>query len=469
ADDRGDVLVELASPLPAPVRDGERSEQPSQYSESAAALLTKACADLGDRAAAVRAVCVTGTSGTIVPCDARGVPTGNAVLYDDRRAHVEADLLRTSSPAPPATAALIAAPTSTLARLGWLAAHASAALYLHTSDVVATMLLGRVAATDTSHALKAGVDPVLAEWDTELLDAVGVPRRSLPDLVHPGTALGTIDTGVARDLGLPADVTVIAGMTDGCTGQLAAGAVADGDTVGVLGTTLVVKAVSTTPVIGFDGAVYSHYAPDGRFWAGGASNVGAGVLNTEYGDVGLSELDRAAERSRPHAVRYPLPGQGERFPFTDADVRGFTAGEVPDRASAFRVLLEGVAFTERLGLETLNRLGIRSDTHRVAGGASASPVWNRIRASVLNRTLLRPQRPSSAFGAAVLASAGATGEPLADVTARMVGVAERIEPDPEQTERLDERYRTLLDELRDRGLLQAQASGETTTGGELPC
>lgn len=468
ADDHGRVLAEHTTPLPDPVRDGDRSEQSPRYAAAAAELLARACGTLGDRAAAVRAVCVTGTSGTIVPCDARGVPVGDAVLYDDRRGYAAAERLRGAAPSPE-TAALVATPTSPLTRLGWLAARGGAEAYLHTSDVVATMLLGELAATDTSHALKAGVDPVRAEWDESLLDAAGVSRQSLPDLVHPGTVLGPVAAEVARELGLPPEVAVIAGMTDGSTGQLAAGAVTPGDTVGVLGTTLVVKGVSDTPVSGFDGAVYSHYAPDGRFWPGGASNVGAGVLRAEYGDADLTELDRSAGPIRPDAVRYPLRGRGERFPFTDPDFTGFTDGEVPDRATAFRVLLEGIAFTERLGLEALGRLGVRSDSHRIGGGASSSAVWNRIRASVLNRPLLRPERPGSAFGAAVLGCAGSTGEPLSDVTTRMVRVAERIDPDPDQTERLDSGYHQLLRRLRDRGVPDAITPRTTTASGGTSC
>lgn len=458
----GEVLAEHAMPLPAPVREGVRSEQAPRYAQVTGELLAKTRADLGDLAASVRALCITGTSGTLVPCDLQGVPTGNAVLYDDGRGDAIADRLRDAAVSP-ATAALVATPTSPLVRLGWLAAHTDAARYLHSCDVVATALLGRIAPTDTSHALKAGIDPVCAEWDEGLLEAVGVRRASLPDLVHPGTVLGTVDDRVATGLGLPRDVAVVAGMTDGSTGQLAAGAVGIGDTVGVLGTTLVVKGVSDTAIAGFDGAVYSHYAPDGKFWPGGASNVGAGLLRTEYGDADLASLDRSAEPLRPDAVRYPLPSRGERFPFTAPDAVGLTDGEVPDRASAYRVLLEGVAFTERLGLETLGRLGVVSRTHRVAGGASASPVWNRIRASVLNRTLLRPRRPSSAFGAAVLAAAAQSGEDLTAVTGRMVRVAERIDPDPQQTERLDAGYHRLLGRLRERGLVSPEDAPRTTT------
>ena len=201
-DEHGGVHAEHTVPLPAPVREGVRSEQAPRYTQVTAELLAKAQADLGELAGSVRALCITGTSGTIVPCDLQGAPTGNAVLYDDRRGERLAGRLREAA-ASPEVAALVATPTSPLARLGWLAAHTDAARYLHTCDVVTTMLLGRLSPTDTSHALKAGVDPVRAEWDDALLEAIGVRRASLPELVHPGSVLGSVDDRVANALGLP--------------------------------------------------------------------------------------------------------------------------------------------------------------------------------------------------------------------------------------------------------------------------
>ena len=177
-------------------------------------------------------------------------------------------------------------------------------------------------------------------------------------------------------------------MTDGCTAQIAAGAVHDGDTMGVLGTTLVLKAVSETPVESADGAVYSHLAPDGRYWAGGASNAGAGILAVEFAGEDLAALDRQVADTVAGYVRYPLSVAGERFPVADRHLPPLTDGEPRSRLDAYRALLEGVAFVERLGLERLQQLGVTPRRHVIAGGATASPVWNRIRA-----TVLAPARP----------------------------------------------------------------------------
>lgn len=443
----GDVVATAAAPLPPPAVPAPGSqEQPPVHAAAVRSVLRELTAALGTRAAAVAALAVTATSGSVVATDAAGVPRGPVLLYADQRGAAHAGRVSAATGRPVGA-------SSTLARLAWLAARDPTGRYLHVPDVVVADLTGRLV-TDTSHALKAGVDPVTARWPADLVAAAGVPEAALPELVHPGTVVGEVRPDVAAALGLPRGVAVVAGMTDGCTAQLAAGAVAPGRTAGVLGTTLVLKGVAGTEVTGFGGAVYSHLAPDGLWWPGGASNTGAGVL-ADGGGPDLAAADAAAARQGPSPfTAYPLPGTGERFPFVRPAATGFLLGSPPPTPpQRHRALLDGVAFVERLGLERLAALGVASTDHRVVGGGSGSPVWNAIRASVLGRPVVRPAEPSSAFGAAVLAAAAVTGVPPVAAADRMVRPAEVVDPDPGQAAALEEGYRRLVAELHRRGWL----------------
>ncbi len=455
--DDGDVVAEASAALPAPSSPAPgHMQQDATYLHVSEALLRRVTETLGDSAGAIRAMCITGTSGTVVPCDGAGRPSGPAVLYNDQRATAEARRLE--------EAGYDAGATSLLARIGWLHARTRAARFLFTPDVVAAGLLGHVPPSDTSHALKGGIDPVTAQWHDPALAVLGLDRTTVPDLVHPGALLGQVTARAADRTGLPPTVRLYAGMTDGCTAQVGAGAVSPGDTVGVLGTTLVLKAVAETPVNGYGGAVYSHYAPDGRFWPGGASNVGAGLIRTEFPGEDLDRLGAAAERHGPaDAVRYPLPGIGERFPFHRPDAEGFLVGRADTVTERYRTLLEGVAFTERLGLEALASLGVQTVTHRVVGGGSRSHAWNRIRATVLGAPVTRPGRASSGYGAALLAATAHTDSTLTDLTKLLMADAEVIEPDPLQGNRLHDSYERLREELRRRGYLPADARTEEAT------
>jgi xylulokinase len=441
----GAVLGMSRRDLPRPARsEGGHSRQSAAYGDVTLQLVEEVCRELPPSAPPVRAVSVTGTSGTVVPTDPAGRPLAPARLYDDTSA-----------------AAVLGAPAArrapTLGRGRLLLDEVADARLLTTADVALSALAGHVVAGDTSHWLKAGIRLSTKDFDESLLDATGVPRDRLPELVGPGTVVGTVDAGVTSRLGLPSGVLLVAGMTDGCTAQISAGAVHDGDTMGVLGTTLVLKAVSAVDVSTPDGAVYSHAGPDGRFWPGGASNSGGGVLAAEFRTQGASALDAAAATHGPATVvRYPLTRDGERFPVADPAMSDLLSGAPRDDVDAYRAVLDGVALVERLGLERLAALGVRSRRHVLAGGGSRSPVWNSIRSALVGPAVagddddvVLVMGAGSALGAALLAVAGATDQTLTSVVDRLVPPAAPVRPDPRTSAaaaKLWERFRHLLAE-----------------------
>ncbi|MEV8267231.1 FGGY family carbohydrate kinase [Microbacterium sp. NPDC076911] len=451
--EHGATIATRSRSLPVPHGAGGVREQAPLYSDIVIALVAAVVQDLGKQASEVRAICTTGTSGTVVPTDSDGHPVAEALLYNDARGGEYLDSIRATHTG--------GRPNGALLRTAWLQRHRPSRLYLFTPDVVNAALAGRVLPTDTSHALKSGIDPIARTWDHAALDALGVPEQSLSPLVAPGTAIGTVDESVAATCGLPRGVAIIAGMTDGCTSQIATGAVEEGQTVGILGTTLVIKASGASDVTDAAFGVYSHVAPDGLFWAGGASNTGGGVLQRHDAlGVDSREADTAAaDVTAMELVSYPLAGTGERFPVVSSKFSGFTVDKTGAPATAntpierHRADLEGIAFVERLGLERLRRLGVPAGAHFVSGGASSSVVWNTIRASVIGTQLFVPRERSSGFGAAILAAAALADRPFNDTVQRMAAVETTADPDPRQIEPLNERYARFLEQLNTRGLL----------------
>ena len=453
----GKVLAFATGPLAAPERlPGRGRMQAATYAVVALDLVGQVARQLGGRSTGIRALSVTGTSGTVVPVDATGVPVGDARLYDDLSG---ADV-----------AAAHGLPLgSMLARMTTLLRVPGVRGLVPTVDVVAAALVGGPVSTDTSHALKAGIDLAGLRWPHDMMAALGLRDDIVSPLVHPGANLGTVTSAAASRLGLPSGVFVVAGMTDGCTAQLSTGAIHPGDSIGVLGTTLVLKGVADHDVRSADGAVYSHLSPGGAYWPGGASNSGAGVLLAAFPRLdaaGFIELDRrAAERGPATVVRYPLTRPGERFPVADPDLASLTSGEPVDEVEAYRAILEGVAFVERLGLETLAGLGAPTLRHTLAGGATRSAVWNTLRASVIGGSgvdlpvvrlpdgrLPEDRLPDvrlpvsgSAIGAAILAAHGLalTRDPaaaLATTVDRLVAVAVDVVPDRRESEALEQSY-----------------------------
>nr|WP_158882485.1 FGGY family carbohydrate kinase [Amycolatopsis anabasis] len=455
-DGGGAVVATAAEKLPQPERtaDGRSEQDATKWWPAVESALRKVTGELPGRGAEVAAVAVSATSGTIVAVDGRGEPVSPALMYDDRRgaghnakaAELGADRWRALG--------ITVSPTAALGRIAWLRdAVPGAAGIRHTPEVIGAHLLGAPVATDSSHALKSGYDPLTGEWAHEVFDAFGVPAAWLPEVVRPTTVLGTLTRPIA---GLPAGCRVVAGMTDGCAGQLATGAHEPGRFVGILGTTYVLKGVTERLVPDPSGALYSHRHPDGWWLPGGASNTGGEAV---AGTPGLAGLDAAAaERGPAGIVAYPLARSGERFPFVTPDARGFTSGPA-DEVELHRARLEGVAFVERLALDHLRRLGIQVRAPLfAAGGGSKSPLWTRIRATVTGLGLRVSPHAETGYGAALLAAAALLpgGLGAASTAAGLADAGTLVEPDERESDALTGSYRRFCTELHARGWIDEE-------------
>lgn len=470
----GRVLAEAARPLTS-TRDGVRHEQDPHAWLAATADATGEAVGRLDPAqrAAIGAVSLCGTSGTVIEVDAAGAPVGPAVMYDDARAAAEAAEVADTDPARWDRLGYRIQPSwgvATIvhaARAGLPAGHR----FAHQPDVVAAAMCGGPVATDWSSALKSGYDVVELAWPTDVLSGLGVDPATLPEVVAPGAPLGTVAADWSERTGIPAGTPVVGGMTDGCASQLGAGAIGDGDWHSVIGTTLVLKGVTSTPLKDEGGAVYSHRSPvPGRWLPGGASSVGAGALAALLPGADLPVLTREAtsrwDAGAAVVPAYPLTGTGERFPFVRPDATGFALVDgqarelsvLGDGADAYLAVIVGAACLERTCLDVLSAAGgSTSGRYSTSGGGTRSDLWNQVRADVLERPVTIPRSAEPAVGAAILAASsivGATTESdWTSLVRRMSGVASVVEPRAESSARLLQVHAELAEEWRARGWL----------------
>lgn len=454
----GHIIGPVELPLPAPVKNSAGwVSQDAVYATTTRQVLASLTALLGPMdTQRIRALSITGTSGTLVPTNARGGVVGDAVMYNDTRGD--------SFVAEVAATFLPDRPHASLGRLWWLAHHTQADLVLSPADVVARdMTNGGVVATDNSHHLKTGIDPVGLTWPEGACEALGIPPTVMPDLGPSGVVVGVIDDGYATHVGLPTGVAIVSGMTDGCTSQIATGGIGVGDSVGVLGTTFVLKATSATPVTDITKGVYSHLSPDGVFLPGGASNVGLGSMPPELLSGPRHALhdaiEEAGQAGLSSTAHYPLPGVGERFPFSVPSAQATLASTPTSLLDHVRSVMEGVAFVERLGLEVLESYGAVLTRHHVSGGGSKSVVWNEVRASVLDRTLTVPRYSDSAVGAALIAAKARWSTTLTETARALLPPPHQVEPRTQWKAPLEDRWGEFLDMLQKAGYIEPGQPG----------
>jgi sugar (pentulose or hexulose) kinase len=351
----------------------------------------------------IQALCVDGTSATVLLCSPAGQPLTPALMYNDARAVTAAREIAERAPANTAARG----PSSSLAKVlhlrQLLEDDAQPVLALHQADWITGCLRGHFGDSDWNNALKLGFDPVHLRWPEWLADLdLGPIQR--PRCHPPGADLGPIDPEVAKQLNWPADVRLRAGTTDSTAATLAAGAQAPGDAVTSLGSTLVLKVISDRPVSDPRSGVYSHRL--GHLWmTGGASNTGGAVLKQAFTDADLQRLSAQIDpRVETGLDYYPLPRPGERFPVSDPKRAPRLDPRPADDARFLAGLLEGIARIEQAGYARLRQLGAPTPTRILStGGGARNEVWTAIRARILGLPIEAATHQEAAYGAALLA------------------------------------------------------------------
>ncbi len=400
---------------------------------------------------------VTSTSGTLICIDDEGNPLIEALMYNDPKGVYESEVLNKRLDWLTEKLGYKFNSSFGLSKILWVKnnlpdIYERTRFFLSPTDFINLKFTGEFGITDHSNALKFGFDLIDYKWPEDL----DIDMSKLPKVVKPGEFLGNIKREILTDLGITYNIPLFTGLTDGTSGQIASGAVKIGEASTTLGTTLVIKGVTSSLVKDPMGRFYSHLHPEGYGWfPGGSSNVGGEALEKVFPGEDYKELDGKIFDIIPTSlIVYPLVREGERFPFVNPTAKGFVIGEHYSREELYAGYLEGVAYTERLCYETLSKLGIDfGDIVYTVGGGSKSFIWIKIRASDMNKILKRPEIASSAMGSAILGASRIFYSSLDTAVSRMVRIGLEVEPDRNLISKYEDGYRRFVEELSKRGYL----------------
>ena len=353
----------------------------------------------------VKAICVDGTSGSMLPIDTIGRPLCDARMYND--ASTDDGILASISEHAPAQSAAHGATSGAAKALIFQEAHPNLAKTVHQADWIAGQLCG-VYGSDDNNALKTGYDSVGKCWP-DWMEQAGINRALLPAVQEPGTVLGPVLPQIASLFGLPPTAKVVAGTTDGCAAFLATGASQPGDGVTSIGTTLILKMISDKPIFDPGSGIYSHRLL-GNWLAGGASNTGGGVLLDHFTTAEIAHLSTLIDPDTHLGLDYyPLSTHGERFPIADPDLQPRLTPRPDDPADFLKAMFEGIAGVEVLAYAKLRALGApQLSSVRTVGGAAKNEALAGIRERLLDVAIKAPTHVEAAYGSALLAKHGST-------------------------------------------------------------
>jgi xylulokinase len=435
----------------------------------------------------ILAVCCTGQWAVTVAVDRHGQPLMNALSWmDTRGGRYNRDLMRgfpsvqgygmakllrwiRLSGAPPTLSGIDA-----LAHILYIQ-HERPQVYRQTDkflepvDYINLRLTGRCAATQNTAFPYMLVDNRRLDrldYHPGLLQAAGLDRAKLPDLLPAGSVLGPVLPSIAADWGLAPDTPVVVGATDNSTSAVGSGAIHDFDAVAVLGSSgfLACHApFKKTDLIHMLACMPS--ALPGRYLVFAELGNSGKVIDTflynlvycqdgfaggELPDDVYTRLEQVAGQAPPGSDgTLCLPWfNGSMAPQEDPYVRGgfLNLSHTTTRAHLARSVLEGVAFNWRWLRAPLEKfIGRRFTSWRLAGGGAQSPLWAQIMADVIGLPIHRVANPryGNVLGAAFLAFHYLGLLALKDIPGK-VEIAQVYEPRQECQPLYDHLYRQFL-------------------------
>ena len=285
-------------------------------------------------------------------------------------------------------------------------------------------------------------------WSKEMLDICGISEVQLPKLFESFEVVGTVKEDLAKEIGLPGEVKVIAGAGDNAAAAVGTGTVGDGMCNISLGTSGTIFISSKSFGVDENNALHSFDHADGYYHLMGCM-LSAASCNKWWMDEILKTTEYAKEQEPvkklgENQVFYLPYLMGERSPHNDPQARATFIGMTMDttREDMTQAVLEGVAFGLRDSLEVARSLGIQIERTKICGGGAKSPLWKKIIANVMNLKVdVIESEEGPGYGGAILAAVGC-GEyaNVEEAAKKLVKVVDTVEPDAELVAKYEERY-----------------------------
>ena len=455
-DDRGRVLgrggAEHPISQPAP---GAAEQNPDDWWRATKTAVQRALVEANS--VQVAAIGLTGQMHGTVLLDAGGNPVMPAITWADTRADLEVKEI-TSQIGANRLIQLAGSPLATgfqAATVKWVQSNrsdrwSSVARVLLPKDYLRFRFTGAFATdpSDASGTLLLDVNG--RDWSPEILDAVGLDRAMLPNVVGSTAITGELSVEAAEKLGLPPGIPVVAGGGDAPCGAIGAGVVEPTSMLLTISTGTQALVPTNSPKIDSSGRMHTFCSAldrtssqAGWYQMGATMVVGLAMRWLRDQVLGLS-TDQSYDDMTSWAGEVP-PGAdglvflpylaGERTPHMNPLARGMFIGLTSQhgRGHLVRAVMEGVTFALCDAYEVLRQAGANPKTVVLGGGGAKSKLWQQIVADVFGLPV-SPLKTTeqSAQGAALLAGAGIDWFDVVPTAKARAIFADSVEPDPQR-------------------------------------
>ena len=465
ADAKGRPLADCHAPIRYFTPKGEselaREFYPQEILDTATRLIARALSQASVPPSEIAAIAITGQRHGVVFLDDNHRELFISPNVDLRAAFEGATLQEEMGESLYETTGQFPAMLLASAKLRWLEnnhpADRERVKYILTIAGWLALKLTGVAACEPSLAAGIGLlDPTFARRNNATLPKMGVPASLLPPLAQAGNVIGTLQTSIARQCGLPPNIPITLAGADSSTGLVGMGLTRPGDTALVAGWSATIQTLTGSPQPDPQAKAWFSPSPIPHRWIsetnlGDAGNTHRWLKDLTLGkDATFSEADALAA-SAPVGSNGALAYLGPA-PLT-APEAGLSRGgllfptplqyQEPTPADIMRSFLESLAYAAKTNLTTLERASNHtSPILHLGGGMARSSLFAEILAGVTGKRVRRCAIPHVSLMGAVAAASVAAGlhSNLAEAAQAFAPQWIDAEPDPSDTLEYEDYY-----------------------------
>ena len=406
--------------------EGQKVEQDPRTWKEASIKTLKATSDYASKNdIVIDTISVTSQRASIIPVTKHNKSLYNAIMWQDKRAHVQCEKIKetTSMKFLYEKTGLSLDAYFSAPKIKWLKdtmrdVYNDAYKIIGVQDFVTHILTERFVTDHSQAARTMLMDIHTFEWDEDLVKAFDIDMSVLPELVPPGSNVGTLASFITEKTGLSKNIKVVLAGGDQQCAAVGLNVLRPGTLEANIGTGSFIIAYAEEPV--FDDnmrVICSASAVPGK-WIVEAGLLTSGNIYEWYNKTFYGQDPAAPERFKtinsevdasPAGAKnlIMIPHfKGSAAPYWNPLSTGmfFNTTLEHKRGDFARSILEGIAMEMSENIELIENLVGFVDIIHAAGGLTNYPTFNQIQADVFNKAVsVYDSSEATALGALISA------------------------------------------------------------------
>ncbi len=348
----------------------------------------------------ITAITVTSQREGIVPVDEDFLPLSNMIIWLDGRTVREGEEIveKLGEQEIYDITGLVANPVWSLSKILWIRKHRKdifqkAYKFLQAEDYLLARLTRKAVSELSIASRTCMLDVAKRKWSDRILETFDIDKNKLPELLEPGSLVGTIPGDIAQELGLPDGVRVFTGAGDQQAAALGVGALEEGMVSIGIGTSSALSMTLDQPVRPKQHKIILNCAAIPGKWEYEPPIWNTGGLIKWFVE-NILDKDQSYEDLFEGIGSVPPGGDGiialpyfsgAGSPRWNPGLRGgfYGLGLHHNRLHMLRSLMESIAYEIKFNIESIRSSGIELKKVILSGGASKNRPLCQIISDVL--------------------------------------------------------------------------------------